>query len=230
MGAGVDIGRLRGYYSAPDAPGSHPGLLVIHEIGGLNDDIRAITDRFAANGYAAVAPDLMSGGPRAICVARTIGDLARGASRSLASLAEAGRFLERQAGVDGARIGVVGFCMGGGLALLAAVRSPYAAAGVNYGSVPKTVEELRGVCPVVASYGGRDRALLQHARRLEQGLDELGVPHDVKVYPDAGHSFMNRHPALARVPFMHLGYREHDAEDAWRRMLDFFAEHLAPPR
>ncbi len=119
--------------------------------------------------------------------------------------------------------------MGGGFALLAATRG-FDASAPNYGPLPKDpADVLRGACPVVASFGARDPGLPGAAARLERALGEAGVEHDVKAYPDAGHSFMNRHSAgplavLERVAGFH--YHEPSAEDAWARILRFFDRHL----
>ncbi len=85
---------------------------------------------------------------------------------------------------------------------------------------------------MVASYGGRDKFLASHSARLESHLEYLGVPHDVHLYPDAGHSFLswdNEPPWMARLPFpnpTNAGYNEEAAEDTWARMLSFFQQHL----
>jgi carboxymethylenebutenolidase len=89
-------------------------------------------------------------------------------------------------------------------------------------------------CPVVASYGGRDRMLAKDPGRLSDDLAALGVPHDVTVYPDAGHSFYSKAPGrIVRMvgPYtsMHVEYHEPSARDAHRRVLEFFAEHLDGP-
>jgi carboxymethylenebutenolidase len=105
---------------------------------------------------------------------------------------------------------------------------------VNYGRVPPRRERLRGVCPVVASYGGRDLTTRADPPRLRAHLEALEVTHDVKVYPSSGHSFMSpgselRRTAHVLVP-MRIGYQHDDAEDAWRRTLAFFDTHLRRSR
>lgn len=230
----VSDGRLRAALALPDELGpAAAGLLVLHELGGLNEDIRRIALRFAEHGYAALAPDLYSvGPPKPICIMRTMRSLESGTGRVFADLEAAQRYLAGLDGVDPARLGVAGFCMGGSFAILHAVHAPVGAAAVFYGRVPHTAEEIDGICPVVAGYGGRDRMFAEQPERLRNHLDALNVPHDIEVYPDAGHSYMNQlggpRPlrALMRRGRMALGYHRESAEDSWRRMLAFFAEHL----
>ena len=222
-------GELQAYLATPRGAPPWPGVIVIHESLGLNDDIREQTDRLAAAGYLAFAPDLYSGrGVR--CVIATIQASRSGSGAAYDDIEAARRWLAEREDCTG-RVGIIGFCMGGGFALLSAPRYEFGAAAVNYGEVPDdAVERLRGACPIVASYGRRDRTLGGRARRLEEALTELGVPHDVKEYPDAGHSFLNRinvGPLFA--PILHIAAFDHhhpSAEDAWRRILSFFDEHL----
>jgi carboxymethylenebutenolidase len=121
--------------------------------------------------------------------------------------------------------------MGGGFALLYATRAPLQVAGAFYGDVPKTIEELRGVCPILGGFGGRDRIFAPQGERLERLLTELGVPHDVKTYPDAGHSYMNKHEpgvmtTLGAWGPMAAGFDPQAEADSWRRIEAFFGEHL----
>lgn len=229
-----DGATIRVALALPPGAGPFPGVIVIHEAFGLNDDIRRIAARFAEAGYAAIAPDLYSRGPKVLCVARTMRALSRGEGDAFDDLDAARAWLGARDDVDASRIGVAGFCLGGGFALLYAVRAPVGATAPFYAVVPKDAEQLRGVPPVVASYGGRDRTLTAHPARLEGHLRSLGVTHEVKVYPDAGHSFMSRHSGLLASVMsfgpMHVGYRHEDAEDAWSRMLAFFGEHLGSSR
>jgi carboxymethylenebutenolidase len=122
--------------------------------------------------------------------------------------------------------------MGGGFALLLS-SDGFDASAVNYGMIPEDVEEvLRGACPVVASYGGRDKQLVAEVPRLQGALEANDVPHDLKVYPSAGHSFLNDAPngPLLLRPLLRLGHVGPDpvaAQDAWRRIEAFFGNHLA---
>lgn len=230
----VSDGEMRAALALPDDRGKGaPGLLVLHELGGLNEDIRRIALRFAEHGYTALAPDLYSvGPPKPICIRRTMRSLESGTGRVFADLEAAQRYLAGLEGVDAARLGVAGFCMGGSFAILHAVRAPVGAAAVFYGRVPRRAEEIDGICPVVAGYGGRDRMFAEQPGRLREHLEALNVAHDIEVYPDAGHSYMNQlggpRPlrALMRRGRLALGYHRESAEDSWRRMLAFFAEHL----
>jgi carboxymethylenebutenolidase len=222
---------MRAAYAAPSDSQKHPGVIVIHEIFGLNDDIRRITGRVADLGYAALAPDLYDrDGFRLMCIARTMMTLNRGEGDAFHDLDAARKFMQQQPGVDAARIGVIGFCMGGGFALMLAARAPLGVAATFYGDVPKTTAQLRGVCPVLGGYGGQDRIFAAHGRRLEKLLTEMGVDHDVKIYDDAGHSFMSRNrgflPWIGRVGPMKAAYNPEAAEDSWKRIEAFFGRHL----
>jgi len=222
-------GQLRAYLSLPPGQGPWPGVVVIQDAFGLTDDIREQADRLAAGGYLAFAPDLYSG--RGIrCVVATLQASRSGQGPAYEDIEAARRWLIERDDCTG-RVGIIGFCMGGGFALLSAPRYEFAAAAVNYGEVPEdAVDRLRGACPIVASYGRRDRTLRGRAQRLERALSELGIPHDVREYPDAGHSFMNRiNLGPAAGPLLHLaGFDHHhpSAEDAWRRIFTFFDRYL----
>src|SRR6202046_1592336 len=217
----------------PMAAGSpeRPGGIVIHEIFGLNDDIRRITGMVADLGYAALAPDLYDrDGARLICIARTLLTLNRGEGDAFKDLDAARKFLQQQPGVDSTRIGVIGFCMGGGFALMFAARAPIGVAATFYGDVPKSTDQLRGVCPVLGGYGGQDRMFAAQGRRLETLLTEMGIDHDVKVYEDAGHSFMSRNsgflPWIGKIGPMKAEYNPKAAEGSWKRIQAFFSRHL----
>jgi carboxymethylenebutenolidase len=222
--------ELKAYLAHPRGTGPFPGIVVIMDALGLSDDIRVQADRLAAAGYLAFAPDLYSGrGPK--CVMATLKASRSGTGEAYSDIEAARRWLADRDDCTG-RIGIIGFCMGGGFALLSAPRFAFQASAVNYGEVPEdAAQRLAGACPIVGSYGGRDRALRGRAARLEAALQSLNVPHDVKEYPQAGHSFMNRistGPLGPVVRFVGMNYEHEAAEDAWARISDFFAEHLGP--
>ena len=221
-------GSLQGYLASPGGSGPWPGVVVLHEAFGLTDDIRTITDRFASEGYVALAPDLFSWGPTFRCLVSTFSDLVRRQGEAHRRIDAVGQWLATHPSCTG-RVGVVGFCMGGGFALLAAPRDTFAASAVNYGLVPHhAAAVLEGACPIVASYGGKDRTMRGHAARLETALDEIRVDHDVQEYPTVGHSFMNQHAGWMTV-FDRVGFRysQPEADDAWGRIMRFFARHLS---
>jgi carboxymethylenebutenolidase len=225
-------GRLRGYLATPAGDGPWAAVVVIHEALGMVDDIRRAADKLADAGYLAFAPDLFSYGFAPACLLTTFRTLTRGGQggRVIDDIDAAREFVLGQPGCSG-KVGIIGFCMGGGFAILAANRG-YDVSAPNYGPVPRDAETaLAGACPMVASYGAKDsKALRGTAHRLETTLTELGVEHDVKEYPDVGHAFMNRinvGPALNPVMrFVRMNYHHPSAEDAWQRILIFFDAHL----
>lgn len=221
--------ELRGYLAVPPTgEGPWPAVVVVHEALGLTDDIRQQADRLAAAGYLAVAPDLFTAGGVLRCLRSTFRAMLQGQGAAFGDLEATRRWLVDRADTTG-RVGVVGFCMGGGFALLAATRG-FDVSAANYGAVPENAEEvLAGACPIVASYGKRDRMFRGAAAELEGVLTRLGVTHDVQEYPDAGHSFLNRHnlgPFSALEKVAGLNYHHPSAEDAWTRILRFFDAHL----
>jgi carboxymethylenebutenolidase len=212
-------GTMESYFVKPEGAGPFPGLVIIHEIHGLNDNIRGIADRFAEQGYAALAVDLFSNRNRAICMMQIIhGMLFRPLNNApLSDLQSAFAFLQKQAGMDASRIGAVGFCMGGGYALQMAVTTEgMKVASVFYGATPKPLEAFAESCPIVGSFPEKDFSA-KGARELDAVLEKNNIPHDIKFYENTQHSFFNQQ----RTPF------EVDAsKDAWQRMLSFFDEHF----
>jgi carboxymethylenebutenolidase len=222
---------MPGLLTTPDGESEtpRPGLLLVYEAFGMNDDMgRVAGDLAAAGGWTVLIPDLFARGRKPLCVARCIRAIATGRGEPLDDLDAARRYLTERPEVDAERIGVIGFCMGGGFALLLAMTGHYRASAPFYGMAPKSMARS---CPLVASYGGRDLTLKNVPKRLEDNLTRLGVPHDVKVYPEAGHSFYT--PAPNRVvelvaPYtpVRAGYHEPSARDARERVVAFFREHL----
>jgi carboxymethylenebutenolidase len=219
---------LRAYLARPAVGnGPWPGVVVIHDAFGLTAVAREHADRLSAAGYLALVPDLYTRGGFLRCVRATFAALMSGAGVVYEDLDAARRWLAAQDACTG-RIGVIGFCMGGGFALMTAHRD-FAVAAPNYGRLPADLSVLDRACPIVASYGAKDRSLKGEAARLAAALMERGIRHDVKEYPDAGHSFLDRFNVGPFTPLLHvagLGYHHPSAEDAWRRILRFFADEL----
>jgi carboxymethylenebutenolidase len=209
--------------------GPWPGVVVIHEAFGLTDDIRQKADELAAHGYLALAPDLFDGKSWIRCIRSAFQQLRANRGPAFEALDGARAFLAARPDCTG-KTGVIGFCLGGGFALLCAPRPGFDVAAVNYGDVPKDAERmLAGSCPIVGSFGGRDAMGTAHPERLQRALAVLEVPHDVHVYPGSGHRFMSKAtgPLAVFTKVTGMTYQPEDAADAWQRIYGFFGTYLA---
>jgi carboxymethylenebutenolidase len=210
-----------GFVAAPTTASKHPALLVIQEWWGVNDWIREQTERFARQGYVALAVDLYRG--KVATTQEQAHELMRGLphDRALADLEAGFKYLAARKDVDPSRIGVIGWCMGGGFALMLADEQPKLAAAVmNYGHVmtdEKTIAKLK--VPLLGNFGAEDRGIPPaDVQAFEAALKSAHKSADFKLYPGAGHAFMN--------PNNKEGYRPEAAKDAWQRIDAFFAKHL----
>jgi carboxymethylenebutenolidase len=219
-----DQAAIRAFLAQPMAARDRvAAVLILHEWWGLNDHIKDIARRLCLAGYAALAPDLYS--HQGNKVTRDPNEAA-GLMNALSSqhvlrdLNAATAYLKQQPAIDPWKIGIVGFCMGGTLALTQATHnSDLKAAVVFYGKVPplETFDYL--LCPVLYHEAGQDEWVTrQEVDRLRQGLAQFGKPGEVVSYPGCQHAFFNdTRPEV---------YRKEAAEQAWRRTLRFFAAHL----
>ena len=225
----VTIGDRVAVLSRPTGAGRWPGVVMLHEAFGINDVLRRQADRLASAGYLVVAPDLLGEGPRFGCMKRAFQALTARQGRPFEVISQARSWVAEQRECNG-KVGVIGFCMGGGFALVVAADG-FDAASVNYGMIPADVDEvLRGACPLVGSYGAKDR-MSAAVPQLAAALESQGVDYDLKIYRTAGHSFLNDAPVgpvLARplMKIAHVGPDPDAAAHAWGRIESFFGRHL----
>ena len=221
------------YLSLPDRPGPFPAVVVSQHGGGVDQFIRDMTDRLAAEGYVAAAPDLFH---------RITDDMLANGSRRIQHLSDPEivadidatvHFLRNHAAVNGEEVGVTGFCMGGRVAWLAACTNPHFKAAVPYyggnimvpcGKATQSPFELTPgtMCPVMFHFGEIDENPSQaDMRKLDDELTRLGVAHQFYTYPGADHAFMDYTAAR---------YQKEASDVSWPRTLDFFAEQLKQVR
>jgi carboxymethylenebutenolidase len=223
-------GEMRAYLAAPpSSTGRVPGVVVLHDAGGMSQDHRNQADWLAGAGFLAVALNLYHRGGLLLCARTIMRDAMARSGPTFDDIESARAWLAAQPGCNGL-VGVIGFCMGGGFALMLASSHGFSASSVNYGGqLPADVDTfLATACPIVASYGAKDRWNQGVAEQLERALERALVAHDVKEYPDAGHSFMNNHGSFffKLLRFVDIAYNEQAALDARHRIAAFFHAHL----
>ncbi|HKZ83178.1 MAG TPA: dienelactone hydrolase family protein [Anaerolineae bacterium] len=207
-------------YLAHPKEGTGPGVVVIQEWWGLEAHIKDVTERFAREGYTALAPDLYHG------KATSEPDEARklamelDRARAVKEIVGAARYLKSLGAVAPAKVGVIGWCMGGGLAFAVThATSEFNAAVGFYGRPPMEDETARINCPVLGLFGEADGGIPPAvAEEFRASLVRRGKTHEIHVYPGAPHAFFNdTRPHI---------YRANAAQDAWKRTLKWFETYL----
>ena len=226
----VDNSDMPVYMTVPEGSGPFPAVVVIQAADGVDKFIQTIADRLADRGYAAVAPSLYHRTTEAI-------EKSKGKTRRqllddpeiVADINATVAFMQQHPSVNGERIGITGFCMGGRVVWLAAATNPHFKAVVPYyggfmmdcwGEGTQSPLELsNGInCPMLYHFGEIDRnPTLEDMARFDEELTRLGKPHEFHVYPYADHRFAD---------FTFTNYQEAADELAWSRTLEFFAQHL----
>jgi carboxymethylenebutenolidase len=222
--------ELNGVLAVPEGNGPWPAVVMVHEVFGIDHAMRAQITRLASAGYVVLMPNLFSRGGARKCLTATFKALSNGEGQAFEDVESAKQMLAVRSDTT-KKVGVIGFCMGGGFALLLASRG-YDASSVNYGMLPKDLDAvLAGACPIIGSFGAKDGQLKGATAKLEVALTKAKVAHDLKEYSEAGHAFMN--PSQAGGPIFGTLLRVSGAKpnpeaatDAWRRIESFFAEHL----
>jgi carboxymethylenebutenolidase len=222
-------GEMRCYLAEPADSKPHAGVIVLHDVGGMSKDDRNQADWLAQAGFLALAVDLYYKGGFLRCIRSVARNLIARSGPAFDDVEACRSWLASRPRCTG-KIGVIGFCMGGGFALMLVSDHGFSAASINYGGkLPQDVEVfLQAPCPVIGSYGGKSRWEQGAADELERALTRALVPHDVKEYPDAGHSFMNNKEQFwfKLLCFTGIAYNEPAAIDARRRIANFFHTHL----
>jgi carboxymethylenebutenolidase len=207
---------ISGFVALPDSAGKHPAMLVIHEWWGLNDWVKEQAEKLAAEGYVALAVDLYRG--KVATDPAEAHELMRGLpqDRAIKDLKAAFDYLEARPDVKKESIGVIGWCMGGGLAMQLTVHEPrMRACVVNYGALPSDPGDMQNIgAPVLGNFGAEDKGITpDDVKAFEKGMTKLKKFVNLKIYDNAGHGFENSNNTAA--------YRPEAAADAWNRTVMF---------
>lgn len=213
---------------ARPAEGSHPGIVFVIEATGLHVHARGLAEEIAAHGFAVIAPDLLARGNMIGCLVRLFRELAAGHGRAVDDLIAARHWLGQQSFIRPDQIAVIGFCMGGGFALLLSKTGLFKVAADFYGQIPQSLE---GACPIFGSFGERDSVIAPKLPHLRRELERHGIPHEITVYPNVGHGFMHKQESPLADFFLKYGpgkggYDENASRDAKNKLLSFLAMHL----
>ncbi len=219
-GTMIEVGGARAYLSRPagvDAP--VPGIVVIHEWWGLNDNVKHWSDRLAAEGYAALAVDLYGG--EVATEPDGAMELMKGVDQeqALAILDAARRYLSEDAAIQAPKVASIGWCFGGGYSLRLAIADPELAAAVVYYGFPVLDEEELGriEANMLLIYADRDKSIPPaKVQALDAALTKVGVTHELHTY-DADHAFANPSNAV---------YDHDAASKAWAEVKDFLKSEL----
>lgn len=209
-----------GYLALPDDKGKHPAVVLIQEWWGLVPHIKDVAERFAREGFVALAPDLYHGEKTTEPDEARKLAMALDKQRAVAEIAAGTHYLQKMANVEPKKIGVVGWCMGGGLALSTAVHDGDIGAAVAFYGRPLDAQDTANLhVPILGLYGERDHGIsTQAVHEFEKELEQARVPHDIHIYPGAGHAFFND----ARSD----SFKPDAARDAWTRTLEWFRKYL----
>lgn len=211
--------ETRGYLARPKEEGEYPGVVMIHEWWGLNDNIKEMARILASEGYIVFAVDLYGGevateSSEAIVLATTARE---NQEQSIASMQAAADYLRAELGAS--KIASLGWCFGGQHSLLLSLNDDIAATVIYYGQVSDDRDQLANISgPVLGIFGAEDSSIpLEGVERFDQALDGLEIENEIKVYDGVGHAFAN--PSGTN-------YAPEETKDAWQKTLSFLDESL----
>lgn len=209
------------FLATPKEKGSRTAVILIHEWWGLNDWVKETAKRFSEKGYVALAIDLYRG--KVATDADTAHQFMRGLpqDRALRDIQSAVNFLAKRPDVQKDKIGIIGWCMGGGLSLQAALNvKGLSAAVVCYGSVPSEKQNIKKLSvPLLSIFGETDKGIpVSSVKTFEKTAKSLKKNVAIHIYAGVGHAFMNPNSK---------NYGEKQAKDAWQKIFEFFAIHRA---
>jgi carboxymethylenebutenolidase len=212
---------VKGILYTPSGKGPFPALVAIHEYWGLNDWVKEQASKLADQGYVVLAIDLYRG--HVATTPDEAHELMRGVpeDRATRDLLAASTYLRSLKQVDPARVGAIGWCMGGGYALDLAIHDPkLAAAVINYGHLATETSTLQQInAPILGIFGGLDKGITpDDVHKFEQQMKALNKSVEVVIFPDAGHAFEN--------PNNKTGYRPEDTAKAWTDTVNFLSQKL----
>jgi carboxymethylenebutenolidase len=215
------VGTVTAFEARPAGESSYPAVIVVQEWWGLTDHIRDVAQRLAGRGFVALAPDLYSGKVTKDPNLASAWSAALDREQAIRMLLGTLRFFKEKEPIYAEHIGVIGFCMGGSLALLLACRAPELKAAIAfYGDAPDPIDQLSKIrCPVLFVAAGKDKWINEaKVRTLEEAFERYGVQGEVRVYPEADHAFFNdTRPEVYNAPA---------AQDAWIRSLGLLSRTL----
>lgn len=249
--------NVTAFLSRPKDQERHPGIIVIHEAWGLNDQIRGVARRYAERGFVAVAPHLFTRQKDVMTesnvekamksmfsvppdkrndrgtiqeVMKTMSEAEREVVKvfflgreslektMIGDLISCKDFLQAQSFVRGDRLGITGFCMGGGLAYQLSTLHPFSATVPFYGANPKPIDSVANISgPVLGIYAGEDMRINAEVPALVESMIKHKKSFEMKVYQGVQHAFFNETRPV---------YDREAAEDAWARAISFFERHL----
>ena len=217
----INYGPAVGFLAMPKEEGVYPGVVMIHEWWGLNDNIKEMARSLAAEGYVVLAVDLFDGkiAKDANEAGQLITPINKNPEEAIKNMKAAIQFLKNQKNVNKELIASMGWCFGGGMSMQLALNEKLAATVIYYGRLETNETKLSAIkWPVLGIFGDKDQAIpVESARQFNKTLDKLKIENEIYIYKGVGHAFAN--PSG-------INYAPEETKDAWKKTLDFLDRNL----